>query len=88
MKSAINLIKKGISLIFIGLIRVYQLVLSPFLGRSCRYQPTCSAYAIEAIKVWGPFKGFWLAVKRISSCHPWGGDGYDPVPEKKSDNKV
>lgn len=88
MKSAINLVKKGISLILIGLIRIYQLVLSPFLGRSCRYQPTCSAYAIEAIRIWGPFKGFWLTVKRVSTCHPWGGDGYDPVPEKKSDNKI
>ncbi|NOX86129.1 MAG: membrane protein insertion efficiency factor YidD [Chlorobi bacterium] len=65
---------------FILLIRIYQYTLSPFLGRSCRYTPTCSVYSVEAIKKHGPFKGGWLAVKRISSCHPWGGSGYDPVP--------
>jgi uncharacterized protein len=65
-------------------IRAYQLLLSPLLGANkCRYTPTCSHYAIEAIQVWGPFKGFWLAAKRILSCHPWGGSGYDPVPPKK-----
>lgn len=65
---------------FILLIRIYQYTLSPFLGRSCRYTPTCSVYSVEAIKKHGPFKGGWLAIKRISSCHPWGGSGYDPVP--------
>ncbi len=65
-------------------IRFYQLAISPLLGRNkCRYQPTCSHYAIEAIEEWGILKGTWLAVKRIGSCHPWGGFGYDPVPKKK-----
>jgi len=65
---------------FILLIRIYQYTLSPFLGRSCRYTPSCSVYSIEAIKKHGPFKGGGLSVKRIASCNPWGGSGYDPVP--------
>jgi uncharacterized protein len=72
--------KKIISYIFIFLIRIYQYLISPLLPTSCRYTPTCSAYGIEAIKKHGPFKGGWLAAKRISKCHPWGGHGYDPVP--------
>ncbi len=68
-------------------IRFYQLGISPLLGKNkCRYQPTCSHYAIEAIEEWGIFKGSWLAIKRIGSCHPWGSFGYDPVP-RKNDNK-
>ncbi|MFT4032769.1 MAG: membrane protein insertion efficiency factor YidD [Siphonobacter sp.] len=66
--------------IFIFLIKVYQILLSPYLGNSCRYTPTCSAYAIQAIQKYGPWKGSWLAIRRISRCHPWGGHGYDPVP--------
>ncbi|MEE4260687.1 MAG: membrane protein insertion efficiency factor YidD [Bacteroidales bacterium] len=66
--------------LLILLIRIYQYTLSPFIGRSCRYTPTCSVYSIEAIKKHGPFKGAWLAVKRVVSCNPWGGSGYDPVP--------
>ena len=62
------------------LIWLYRKVLSPLLGPSCRYQPSCSAYAAEAMKLYGPFKGFWLSIKRIGSCHPWGGHGWDPVP--------
>ena len=65
-----------------GLIRLYQLVLSPILPGSCRYAPSCSHYAAEAIDSHGVVRGGWLAVKRIFRCHPWGGDGYDPVPEK------
>lgn len=61
-------------------IRFYQLAISPLLPGSCRYTPTCSQYAIEALRRHGPFKGLWLAVKRIARCHPWGGSGYDPVP--------
>jgi uncharacterized protein len=65
-------------------IRFYQLAISPWLGANkCRYQPTCSHYAIGAIEEWGVLKGSWLALKRILSCHPWGGHGYDPVPLKK-----
>lgn len=65
------------------IVRGYQYLLSPLLPKSCRYQPTCSSYAIEALKVHGLWKGGLLAVKRITSCHPWGGSGYDPVPPKK-----
>ena len=66
------------------LIYIYKLVLSPLLPSSCRFQPTCSSYFIEALKIHGPFKGTYLGTKRILSCHPWGKSGYDPVPEKKS----
>ena len=62
------------------LIRIYQITLSPFIGRSCRYYPTCSNYGIEAIQKYGAIKGGWLTFKRILSCNPWGGSGYDPVP--------
>ncbi|MBO5810003.1 MAG: membrane protein insertion efficiency factor YidD [Bacteroidales bacterium] len=62
------------------LIRIYQVTLSPFIGRNCRYSPTCSNYGIEAIKKYGAIKGGWLTIKRILSCNPWGGSGYDPVP--------
>lgn len=61
-------------------IKIYQYTISPVLGASCRYHPTCSAYSIEALKKHGPFKGSYLAIKRIFSCHPWGGHGHDPVP--------
>lgn len=72
--------RKIASFILIALIRVYQWMLSPLLGASCRYTPTCSAYAAEAIQKWGALKGGWLAIKRIASCRPGGGHGYDPVP--------
>jgi len=65
---------------FVFLIKVYQYTLSPFIGRSCRYTPTCSHYSVEALEKYGPFKGGWMAAKRIASCNPWGGEGYDPVP--------
>lgn len=61
-------------------IKLYQILISPLIGPNCRYHPTCSQYSIEAINKHGPFKGTWLAIKRISSCHPWGGSGHDPVP--------
>jgi len=61
--------------------------ISPYMPSSCRYSPTCSHYTIEALNKHGLLKGSWFAIKRISSCHPWGGSGYDPVPEKKKRNK-
>lgn len=68
--------------IFITLIPVYvyKYGISPLTPPSCRYTPTCSEYALQAVKKYGPVKGGWLSVKRISRCHPWGGHGYDPVP--------
>ena len=63
------------------LIRVYQLLLSPLLPPSCRFSPSCSCYAHEAIGRFGPVHGLWLTVRRIARCHPWGGQGFDPVPE-------
>lgn len=73
-------ILRFLSLPFILLIKIYQLIISPWLGPKCRYTPTCSHYASEALKKYGVFKGLWLAIKRIARCHPWGGSGYDPVP--------
>ncbi len=69
-----------LSFILVIPIKLYQILISPLIGPNCRYHPTCSQYSIEAINKHGPFKGTWLAIKRISSCHPWGGSGHDPVP--------
>jgi len=80
LKTIVNLISKLFYCIFIGIIRFYQMAISPHLPASCRYTPTCSQYGLEAIKKYGPFKGGFLTLKRILSCHPWGGSGYDPVP--------
>ena len=66
--------------LLILLIRLYQITLSPWLGKGCRYTPTCSNYGIEALQKYGAFKGGWLTIKRVVSCNPWGGSGYDPVP--------
>ncbi len=63
-----------------GLVWLYRYAISPLIGANCRFQPTCSAYAEEALRRHGAFKGGWLALKRIGKCHPWGGSGYDPVP--------
>jgi putative membrane protein insertion efficiency factor len=72
--------KALLSKFFILLIRFYKAAISPFLGAACRYTPTCSQYGIEALQKHGPFKGLWLTIKRVVSCNPWGGHGYDPVP--------
>lgn len=72
--------KRILSKILIIPIYFYKYSISPMLPPSCRFTPTCSEYAIEAIKKHGPIKGLWLATKRLSKCHPWGGHGYDPVP--------
>ncbi len=80
MKAIVNTFKNIIGFIFIVLIRLYQYLISPLTGASCRYTPTCSQYGIEAIQKYGAFKGGWLTLKRIGRCNPWGGHGHDPVP--------
>ncbi len=72
--------------VLVGLVQVYRLVISPLFPPSCRYYPTCSAYALGAIRVHGPIRGGWLALKRIGKCHPWGPGGHDPVPPASRDN--
>ena len=67
---------------FIVLIKFYQTLISPLLGSNCRYQPTCSEYSIEALNTFGFFKGLYLSIKRILSCHPWGRGGFDPVKKE------
>lgn len=71
---------KIVRAVFIGMIRIYQLAISPLLMPSCRYSPSCSQYSIEAIKKHGSLRGGYLALKRLISCNPWGGHGHDPVP--------
>ncbi|MBR3676741.1 MAG: membrane protein insertion efficiency factor YidD [Alphaproteobacteria bacterium] len=71
----------------IALIKIYQIFISPLCPGVCRFRPTCSQYAIEAIKVHGVIKGTWLSFRRICRCHPWGGSGYDPVPPKETRHK-
>ena len=72
--------KHLLSTLLILLIQFYRKCISPLFPPCCRYTPTCSQYVVEAITKYGPFKGTWLAIKRIARCHPWGGSGYDPVP--------
>lgn len=68
-------------------VRIYQWVISPVLGSSCRYEPTCSHYMIDAVNEWGVFHGIWIGLKRIARCAPWGGHGYDPVPKRPHKHK-
>lgn len=72
--------KRLLTYLLIAPIYFYRAAISPHLPPACRFTPTCSQYSIEAIKKHGPFKGFYLMVRRILRCHPWGGSGYDPVP--------
>ncbi len=74
------MIRRLLVLLLLLPIKGYRMLVSPLLPPSCRYTPSCSVYSIDAITKHGPLKGTWLAIKRISSCHPWGGSGYDPVP--------
>lgn len=78
-------ILKVIGWILLVPVYIYKYAISPFTPASCRHVPTCSEYAVQAIKIHGPFKGFWLATCRISKCHPWGTNGYDPVPPKSGE---
>ncbi len=80
-----KLIHSAVQKFLICLVLFYKRGISPFLPVACRFQPTCSEYMIEALKKHGIFKGIYLGIKRIFRCHPWGGSGFDPVPDKKSD---
>ncbi len=80
LKAIIKGLGKGIAWVFILLVKFYKLSISPLFPGVCRYTPTCSAYCIEALKKHGPIKGLFLSIKRVLSCNPWGGHGYDPVP--------
>jgi uncharacterized protein len=71
-----------VAVVLVWCLRAYQLTLSALIGRRCRYLPTCSDYAMEAITRHGPWRGIWLGAGRVCRCHPWGGDGFDPVPEE------
>ena len=85
------MISRIVSKLLIGLVRLYQVTLSPLLGKNCRFIPTCSQYMIGAIQIHGPVRGTWLGIRRILRCNPFGGWGFDPVPQKKTnllgDNK-
>ena len=72
--------KRASALPLIAVVKFYQLCISPFTPPSCRFTPTCSQCAVEALRKYGPVKGGWLTLKRLARCHPWGGSGYDPVP--------
>ena len=78
-----SILIKIVKIILLGVVKIYQGAISPLIGQNCRHVPTCSAYATQAITVWGPFKGGCLSLKRLLKCHPWGTSGYDPVPQKK-----
>lgn len=75
-----KLLSRAIEWLMLLIVRFYRACISPLFPPSCRYTPTCSEYALQAIRKYGPFKGGWLALKRILRCNPWGGSGYDPVP--------
>jgi putative membrane protein insertion efficiency factor len=77
------MVKKIVIAPLLLLIYFYKIVISPLMPSTCRFQPTCSSYFIEALKIHGLFLGTYLGTKRIARCHPWGKNGYDPVPEKK-----
>ena len=77
---AIKAVMRFLAWLLILPIRFYQKCISPHTPPACRFTPTCSQYAVEALRKYGPFKGMWLAIKRICRCNPWGGSGYDPVP--------
>ncbi len=79
------MLKKILIAPFVLLVKIYQWIISPLLPKSCRYEPTCSHYTLEALKVHGLWKGGGLSIKRVAKCNPWGGSGYDPVPPAKKD---
>ncbi|MFN3316082.1 MAG: membrane protein insertion efficiency factor YidD [Raineya sp.] len=76
-----------VKICLIGIVRFYQVAISPYFPPTCRYSPTCSEYMIQALQEHGIIKGLYLGTKRLLNCHPWGGSGYDPVPKKEEHNK-
>ncbi|MBP5981333.1 MAG: membrane protein insertion efficiency factor YidD [Halomonas sp.] len=80
-----RILRQLITILMVGAVRAYQYVISPLLGPRCRFWPSCSSYTIEAIQVHGPFKGGWMAIKRIIKCHPGNPGGMDPVPGGRSE---
>jgi len=83
----LDLIRSVLSWVLVGLIRIYKLAISPMLGPHCRFEPSCSSYAIEAIQERGVIVGALLSINRIRRCHPWSDGGYDPVPKKSQNNQ-
>lgn len=79
-QTLLHAVKRLLTLPLLLLVRFYQLCISPLKPPSCRFTPTCSQYAIEALRKYGPIKGLYLTIRRLLRCHPWGGSGYDPVP--------
>ena len=80
LQRSLRVVKRIVAYPLILLVRFYQVCISPLKPPSCRFTPTCSQYAIEALRKYGPIKGLYLTVRRLLCCHPWGGSGYDPVP--------
>lgn len=76
--------RSPLALLLIGFLRAYRMLISPLYGQVCRYYPTCSAYALESVQTHGGLRGSWLAVRRLTRCHPWSAGGYDPVPARGS----
>jgi putative membrane protein insertion efficiency factor len=74
------MVKRFFTILLLAPVYLYKYCISPFTPASCRYVPTCSEYAVQALRKYGPVKGLYLSVRRILRCHPWGGSGYDPVP--------
>lgn len=75
------ILKSILRYFLLGLVYFYRYIISPLKPASCRHVPTCSQYMIDAIRIHGPLQGFWMGLKRVSRCHPWGTEGYDPVPQ-------
>ena len=74
--------------VLIGILKVYRAVISPLYGQVCRYHPSCSAYALDAVREYGALRGSWLAARRLGRCHPWAAGGYDPVPPRRRPDRI